>query len=272
MQFNNSGKGGIMSNNFETKKQLSDYLGRTSNKILFFLFITLTLFTFSSGVLSGDEAQGTNQSTPQKESVKSDGGIEIDGLNYKEMRITTDEAFKYIELKHSDGVKAYIISEFPSFNVRMKDGTLVEKAKLTEINPAGITVMFSKGVKGLKFADMNDASQIFFGYDAKRAEDYLNKISQAQAERMKDIAIQKKADAEKQKIDAKTYKEEVENNNKDLGKQSQLTESTNKSSSKGTSCSRCKGSGMIGAGPPGPMFWSKTKPCPYCNGTGKVNR
>ncbi len=110
-----------------------------------------------------------------------------EGLNFKDMKITTDDTFKYIELKHSDGLKTYKVSEFPMFNVGMKDGTVVEKAKLMEINPAGITVAVPKGAKNLKFSDMNEACQSFFSYDSKAADAYLSRTGKKKAEKqMKD--------------------------------------------------------------------------------------
>lgn len=219
--------------------------------------------------------QKTQDASVSPANSRGASNIVIDGVSYKDVKITTDETAQNIELKHSEGARAYNLSDFPAFNIGMKDGTVVEKAKLTEINPAGITVMFSKGVKGLKFEDMNEEYKSFFGYDVQKAEDYLNKISQAQAERIaakQQQAELMKKENERLKAEAERQKLETEKNKNDLAKQTQSTQNTNKSSQKGTNCNRCKGSGMIGAGPPGPMFWSETKPCPYCNGTGKVNR
>ena len=105
--------------------------------------------------------------------------IAIEGLDFKDMKITTDEKFRYIELKHTDGTKTYKVSEFPVLNIGMKDGTVIEKAKLSEINPSGITVMFAKGVKTLKFEDMNESYQSFFSYDDKAEDAYLAKIDKS---------------------------------------------------------------------------------------------
>ncbi len=108
-----------------------------------------------------------------------------EGLDLKDMKITTDDTFKYIELKHSDGLKTYKVSEFPMFNVGMKDGTVIEKAKLMEINPAGITVTVPKGAKNLKFSDMNETCQSFFSYDAKAADAYLSRTGKKKAEKQR---------------------------------------------------------------------------------------
>ena len=131
--------------------------------------------------------------------------IVIDGLDFKDMKITADDSGQYLELKHSEGLKTYKVSEFPAISVKMADGTVIEKAKLVKISPVAIMVKMPNGEsKLLQMPLMSEDSKVFFSYDAQVAEDYMAKLAKKRADQAKNLADSQKAEADKQGASTET--------------------------------------------------------------------
>ncbi len=121
--------------------------------------------------------------------AKRKNGVVIEGLDFRDMELCKiDELDKegkvrsfHLLLKHSEGEKEYSFFSFPALNIVMRDGTVYEKVKLSNINPIGVIVtskFVKKGSAYLKFADMSPGYQSFFSYTPQKEADYINKEKQ----------------------------------------------------------------------------------------------
>ena len=196
--------------------------------------------------------------------------IVIDGLDFKDMKVTADDSGQYLELKYDGGLKTFKVSEFPAFSVKMADGTVVEKAKLVKISPVAIMVKIPSGdVKVLKMPEMSEDSKAFFSYDAQVAEDYMAKLAKKRADQSKNLADSQKAEADKQGASTETMPkastERIGLNGVAGGKGM-----SGSGAKTGSNTANAKTDGKKATTPPPFVPSGKDYRCPTCDGTTKT--